>query len=50
MTLLWDSVFIKTEIVFRNFTPGQLLAKWGFPDLYFDLLTNKIEGKRTTKT
>ena len=31
MVLLWDSAFIKTEIVFRNFVPRQLLATWGFP-------------------
>ena len=50
MALLWDSAFIKTEIVFRNFVPRQLLATWGFPTLYFGLLTNEIEGKHETQT
>ena len=30
---------------FRNFVPRRLLATWGFPALYFDLLTNEIEGQ-----
>ena len=29
-TLLWDSAFIKMEIVCRNFATRQLLATWGF--------------------
>ena len=48
--LLWDSSFIKTEIVFRNFVLRQLLATLGFPTLYFDLFTIEIEGKNVTKT
>ena len=48
--LLWDSAFIKTEIVCRNFVPRWFLATWGFPFLYFDLLTNEIEGKHTAQT
>ena len=50
MTLLWDSAFIKMEIVFRNFVPRQLLATWSFLALYFDLLTNEIEGKHAAQT
>ena len=34
-TLLWDSAFIKTKIVFRNFLPRRLLTTCGFPALYF---------------
>ena len=48
--LLWGSAFIKVEIVFRKLVPRQRLAAWGFPALYFDLLTNEIEGKRETQT
>ena len=44
-TLLWDSSFIKTGIVFRNSIPRQLLSNWDFHTVYFDLLTNEIEGK-----
>ena len=44
---LWESAFIKTEIVF---IPRRLLATWSFPDLYFDLLTNEIEGTDATQT
>ena len=45
-TLLWNSAFIKTEI---TFIPRQLLATFGFPNFYFDLLTNEIEGKHATQ-
>ena len=48
--LLWDCSFIKTEVVFRNFVPRQLLATWSFPALYFDLLNNEIEAKHVTQT
>ena len=34
------SAFIKTEIVYRNFVPRRLLVTWGFPALYFGLLTD----------
>ena len=34
------SAFIKTEIVYRNFVPRRLLVIWGFPALYFGLLTD----------
>ena len=44
-TLLWDSAFIKTKIVFRNFIPRQLVTTQGFP-----YLTNEIEGKHATQT
>ena len=47
--LLWYSVFIKTEIVFRNFVPRGLLPRGVFP-LYSDLLANEIEGKPATQT
>ena len=43
--LLWDRTFIKTEIIFRNFIPRRLLPTWGFLALYFDMVTNEIEGK-----
>ena len=49
-TLLWDIAFIKTETVFRNFLLKPLLAEWGFPAVYFDLLTNKIENKHAMQT
>ena len=39
-TRLWDSAFIKMEIVCRNFATRQLLATWGF---------SALEGKHTTK-
>ena len=42
--------FIKMETVFINFVPRRLLATWGFPALYFHLLTNEIEGKQATQT
>ena len=35
---------------FRDFVPKRLLATWGFPALYFNLLTNEIEGKHATET
>ena len=34
------SAFIKTEILYRNFVPRRLLVIWGFPALYFGLLTD----------
>ena len=40
-TLLWDSAFINTGIVYTT---------WGSPALYFELLTNQIEGKQVTQT
>ena len=42
--------FIKTEIVFRNFVPTRPLATLGFPTLYFNLLTNEIEGEHAKHT
>ena len=33
---------------FRDFVAKRLLARWGFPALYFNLLTNEIEGKHAT--
>ena len=50
MALLWDSAFIRTEDVFRNFVPRQFLATWDFPALYFGLLIYEIEGKHETQT
>ena len=35
--------FIKTETVFRNFIPKRLLVTWGFPALYFGLLTDATQ-------
>ena len=49
-TLLWDSAFINTGIAYRNFVPRQVFTTWGSPALYFELLTNKIEGKQVTQT
>ena len=37
-------VFIKTEIVFRNFILQRLLVTWGFPALYYGLLTNATQA------
>ena len=37
------SAFIKTEIVFRNFIPGQLLVTWGFSAVCFGLLTDTTQ-------
>ena len=47
--LLWDSVFIKMKILFRNFVPSWLLAMWGLLTLYFNLLTNETESKHATQ-
>ena len=41
--LLWDSAFIQTEIVFRNFISRQLLVTWDFPALYFGLPTDTTQ-------
>ena len=38
------------DILFRKFVPRGLLDMWGFPALYFGLLTKEIEGKHTTQT
>ena len=38
-------MFMWQEIAFRNVVPRRLLAMWGFFTLYFDLVTNEIEGK-----
>ena len=37
------SAFIKTEIVFRNFVPRQLLITWGFPALYLGIPTDATQ-------
>ena len=34
---------------FRDFVLKRLLVKWGFPALYFNLLTNEIEDKHATQ-
>ena len=49
MAFLWDSAFIRTKTVFRNFVPRELFDTWGFPALYFGLLTNEIEAKKKKK-
>ena len=41
-THLWDSAFIKTEIVFGNNVPRRPLAARGFPTLNSDLLSFRI--------
>ena len=46
VAFLWDSAFIRTKTVFRNFVPRELFDTWGFPALYFGLLTNEIEVKK----
>ena len=35
---------------FRNLVPRPPHAAWGFPTLYFDLLTYEIKGKEATQT
>ena len=37
------SAFIKMEIVFRNFILQRLLVTWGFPTLYYGLLTDATQ-------
>ena len=48
--LLWDSAFIKTEIVFRNFVPRRLFAKCGFHPLYFDTNLPNSQFVKIVKT
>ena len=50
MALLWDSAFIRTEIVSIHFGPRELTVTWGFRAFYFGLISNKIEGKNATQT
>ena len=38
MSSMGHGSFVKTEILFRNFVPRQLLVTWGFPALCFALL------------
>ena len=38
MSSMGHGSFVKTEILFRNFVPRQLLVTWGFPALCFGLL------------
>ena len=35
---------LKTEILFRTFEPRQLLVTWGFPTLYFGLLSDLTQA------
>ena len=49
VAFLWDSAFIRTKTVFRNFVPRQLFDTWGFPALYFGLLTNEVEAKKKSR-
>ena len=48
--LLWDSAFIKTEIVLRHFVPRWLLVTWGFPVLCFGLLTDATQTRQTVNS
>ena len=48
--LLWDSAFIKTEILFRNLVPTQPLVTWRFSTLYFGLLSDATQTCQTVNS
>ena len=40
----------KRKLFLETLYLGYFLPRGGFPTLYFDLLTNEIEGKHATQT